>query len=199
MTVSVGARRAELDDAAVLTAIITAAFANDPLWRDVLAVADGGIDHYERFWRINVAGALRYPWVWMTDGGEAAALWIPPGGTELSDEQEDEYVSLAHELLGPGAADLDELLDQFEAAHPHDVPHYYLPLLATHPDHRGQGLGMDLLRHTLELVDAEGAPAYLESSNPVNVPRYRKVGFEPVGEFTSPRGAVVTTMWRAGR
>ena len=167
-------------------------------WR-TLETARNVFDHQERFWRINVAGALRYPWVWMTDGGEAAALWIPPGGTELSDEQEHEYVALARELLGPGADDLDELLVQFEAAHPHDAPHYYLPLLATHPDHRGQGLGMDLLRRTLELVDAEGLPAYLESSNPVNIPRYRGVGFEPVGAFTSPGGAVVTTMWRAAR
>jgi len=198
MTVSIGARRAGLDDAATITAIITAAFAADPLWSAALAGPDGSTDHYERFWRINVAGALRYPWVWMTDGGEATALWIPPGGTELSDEQEDEYVALGHELLGSAAADLEVLLERFEAAHPHE-PHYYLPLLATHPDHRGNGLGMELLSHTLELVDAEGMPAYLESSNPVNVPRYRKVGFEPVGEFTGPGGAVVTTMWRAAR
>ena len=72
-----------------------------------------------------------------------------------------------------------EGLLQFEAAHPHDEPHYYLSFVATHDDHRGQGIGEQLLAQNLELIDAEHFPAYLESSNPKNLERYGRLGFEP--------------------
>jgi len=113
---------------------------------------------------------------------------------------EAQLTELASECLGPGADDYLELLTRFDAAHPRDEPHYYLSLLGTHPDHRGKGIGMALLEHDLVLIDAEGLPAYLESSNPANNDRYGGVGFQAVGEFAYPGGGpVVTTMWRPAR
>ena len=59
---------------------------------------------------------------------------------------------------------------------------------------------MRLLAENLRLIDAEGAPAYLESSNPANEPRYESVGFERSGSFTTPDEArEVVTMWRDPR
>jgi hypothetical protein len=49
----------------------------------------------------------------------------------------------------------------------------------------------------LRTVDAEGAPAYLEASNPANVPLYERYGFCVVGAFTLPDGGPdVVRMWR---
>jgi GNAT superfamily N-acetyltransferase len=79
-------------------------------------------------------------------------------------------------------------------------PHYYLSLLGTHPDHRGAGHGMRLLADNLERIETEGMPAYLESTNPANNPRYGRVGFEIVGSFEGyVAGSVITTMWRPAR
>jgi GNAT superfamily N-acetyltransferase len=101
------------------------------------------------------------------------------------------------ELIGPRAAAVVELVNRFEAAHPSERPHYYLNLLGTRPEQRGRGLGMALLSENLERTDAEGFPAYLESSNPANNARFERVGFRRVGEFTTPGGErTVTTMWR---
>jgi predicted GNAT family N-acyltransferase len=87
-----------------------------------------------------------------------------------------------------------------EAAHPHDEPHYYLGIVGTHDDHRGHGIGEALLAENLSLVDAEHLPAYLESSNPRNLQRYGRLGFEPQGEVFVAEGVpVVTTMWRPAR
>ena len=47
---------------------------------------------------------------------------------------------------------------------------------------------MGLLAATLERVDAEGAPAYLESSNPINTPRYERLGFSVCGRVRAARG-----------
>jgi GNAT superfamily N-acetyltransferase len=132
--------------------------------------------------------------------GEAAALWIPPGGAELTPEQEARVVELVKVTFGPSSNTFLELLDRFSAAQPKTEPHYYLTLLGTHPDHRGHGIGMRLLAHNLALIDREHMPAYLESTNPANDERYKGVGFEPIGKFSYPGGGpVVTTMWRAAR
>jgi GNAT superfamily N-acetyltransferase len=194
------ARRASLADCDAVTTITTLAFANDPLWSHAMATPDGSTDHHARFWRLFIQGALRYPWVWVTTGGEATSIWIPPDGTEMSEEQEDQLTELANECLASAADNYVELLARFDAAHPRDEPHYYLSLLGTHPDHRGKGIGMALLEHDLGLIDAEGFPAYLESSNPANNARYAGVGFQAVGEFAYPgEGPLVTTMWRPAR
>ena len=59
---------------------------------------------------------------------------------------------------------------------------------------------MALLADTLARIDEEGAPAYLESSNPANDARYERLGFLKVGEFSTPDGAhTVATMWREVR
>ena len=56
---------------------------------------------------------------------------------------------------------------------------------------------MALLADNLARVDAEGVPAYLESTNPANLDRYRSVGFVDRKTFALPDGGpVVTTMWR---
>jgi GNAT superfamily N-acetyltransferase len=137
----------------------------------------------------------------MTADASAVAIWIPPGATELSDEQERAFAHAAEEVLGPdGAAYLDKVMAVFAAAHPQVEPHYYLSLLGTHPAHRGHGIGMKLLAETLALIDREGSPAYLESSHPANNARYARHGFEPLGEFALPdNGPAVTSMWRPGQ
>jgi ribosomal protein S18 acetylase RimI-like enzyme len=112
-------------------------------------------------------------------------------------EQEAAYERLIGELAGPRAAEVMELDERFEAVHPHERPHYYLPLLGTHPDHRGRGLGMRLLAHNLAQFDAEGVPTYLESTDSANDHRYEGLGFVKVGEIPTPDGShTAALMWR---
>jgi ribosomal protein S18 acetylase RimI-like enzyme len=189
----VNARVATAADLEGLTTTLTAAFEDDPLWTWVFRDPT----HLAVFWRFYIGSALRYPCVWITGDYAAAAVWIPPAGSELTGEEEERLESLVGELVGPRAPEVLELLDRFEASHPRERPHYYLSLLGTHPDHRGQGHGMTLLAENLRRMDAEGIPAYLESSNPRNDRRYERLGFRPLGEFSTPAGERrVTTMWR---
>ena len=149
------------------------------------------------FWEILLRGGMRYPHVWIQDQASAVSVWIPPGGRELSDEQEDEMAALAISKLGPSrAADLTAVSDQFEHAHPQGEPHYYLSLLATHPAWGGRGLGIGLVEAALAEIDREGIPSYLESSNPANDKRYQRVGYQTVVTFELRQGQTVTGMWR---
>jgi GNAT superfamily N-acetyltransferase len=187
------ATEADLDG---LTNTLALAFEGDPLWRWAFP-APGTL---EPFWRFFVESALRRSCAWVSGDYAAAAIWIPPGQSELTDEEEEQVEPLVRSLLGDRTAEVMVLIDRFDETHPAEPPHYYLSLLGTHPDRRGEGLGMALLADTLARIDEEGAPAYLESSNPANDARYERLGFLKVGEFSTPDGAhTVATMWREVR
>jgi GNAT superfamily N-acetyltransferase len=172
------------------------AFREDPLWGWAFP---GGVG-LDEWWRYLAGSALRYPWTWIAGDFEAVSVWIPPRGIELTEEEEAGIAPLLERIAGPRALDIMVLMERFDESHPTERPHYYLSLLGTHPDHRGKGIGMGLLAENLALIDTEGAPAYLESSNSANVPRYERHGFRQVGGFERPGGGfTAATMWRDAR
>jgi GNAT superfamily N-acetyltransferase len=192
-------RPATHDDIDRVVECLSLAFRNDPVWGVALARPDGSTSHHAAFWRSHVEGALRYSNVFMTDDGSAVSVWIPHGGTELSSEQEADVFRLVETSLGPASAQaMFELFERFEANHPHAEPHAYLSLLATHPDHRGRGIGQQLLAEHLQWLDEAGVPAFLESTNPANDHRYERAGFRRIGGFASVLDdAPISTMWRS--
>ena len=193
-------RIAQPDDCTEIAQVVTLAFAADPLWSWAMSREDNRTEHQALIWTIFVEGALRYPHSWILGNGAAVSVWIPPGGSELSDEQEQRLRDCVAETLGPMASQFFEVLRLLEEAHPRSVDHFYLSLLGTHPDFRGGGKGMQLLIHDLAIIDTIHVPVYLESSNSANNERYKGVGFEPAGSFQTPNGGPrVTTMWRSAR
>jgi GNAT superfamily N-acetyltransferase len=191
-------RPAAIDDIGRVTQTLSLAFFHDPVWGVALARPDDSTDHHAAYWQIYVEGALRYSTVFMTEDASAVSVWIPPGGTDLSDAGEKSIEQLVGATLEPAAAQaMFELWERFAANHPQDEPHAYLSLLATHPDHRGHGIGQRLLAEDLARWDAERLPAYLESTNPGNDHRYERAGFRRIGGFRAVLGdAPISTMWR---
>lgn len=193
------ARVATPADADAVVDVLTTAFFHDPLWGPAFPDAGRRALQAAAMWRIYVAAALRHPWTLVTQNVEAAAVWIPPGEAELTHEEEAALKDLLARTTSPRvAAAILRICDQLEAAKPGE-PFCYLTLLGTHDDHRGKGVGMGLLAESLTRVDACGAPAYLESTNPANLRRYESVGFTAREEITTATGHVVTTMWRPAR
>ena len=190
------ARTADVD---AVTATIAVAFATDPVWEVALRRDDGRTDHHGPYWRLFVADAVELGAVRVADGGAAVAVWIPPDATELRPETAAALEDFNLVELGErGAAEMAELYERFEANHPAAPAHAYLSLLVTHPEHRGRGIGQQLLAATLAEWDRLGVPAYLESTNPGNDHRYARAGFRPSGGFRAVRDdAPITTMWRA--
>lgn len=176
--------------------ILTLAFFHDPLWGPAFPDVDRRAEQAAGLWRFYVTCVQRYPNTYLTAGGEATAVWIPPGGVELTHDEEADLERLLLASTGRETTDgILEIMGQFDAARPRES-HYYLGLLGTHDAHRGQGHGLRLLAENLAEVDEQGLPAYLESSNPLNDARYARFGFAPHGTITAASGHVVTTMWR---
>ncbi|MEU6374592.1 GNAT family N-acetyltransferase [Streptomyces sp. NPDC046909] len=193
------ARPATPDDIDAVVSAFTSAFLHDPVWGPVFPDEALRAEQAAVMWRVYVTSALRYPWTLVTPGAEAAAVWIPPGGVELTAEEVEGLEERLATGIDPGTARrIMAVEERFGAAHPEE-PFFHLTILGTHTDHRGKGLGMALLAESLERVDAVGAPAYLESTNPANIRRYESVGFRVRDEVALESGALVTTMWRAAR
>jgi GNAT superfamily N-acetyltransferase len=185
-------------DLETMAETLTLAFAGDPVWGG-WAFPDRRRANEQRrsLFRLWTESMLRYGAARVTDRCEAVAEWYPPGATANAEVDQERLVVLAHELLGEHAGLFLQGCELVEASHPQGRPHYYLSLLGTHDEHRGKGLGMALLREGLALFDAEKVPAYLESTNPVNTPRYERIGFAKIGAYALPgNGPTVEQMWR---
>jgi ribosomal protein S18 acetylase RimI-like enzyme len=186
-------------DVPAITETISLAFHDDPTWS--WAFPDDGRrqEQYAIWWRFLIEGAMRFenPAVFVTEGIEAAAIWLPPGEGEYSPEDEAKVPGIVRELVGDRADEFMKLLDGFDEVQPADPPHYYLSLLGVHDAHRGRGIGMALLQDNIARFDREGAPTYLESSNAINNHRYEGLGYRKVGEFNTPDdSATITAYWR---
>ena len=64
--------------------------------------------------------------------------------------------------------------------------HFYLQGLGTDPPRQGEGLASAAMQPVLTRCDAEGIPAYLESTKERNVGFYEGHGFAVVGRDADP-------------
>ncbi len=197
-------RRATAADLGHAADTLTAAFRDDPVtsW---LGRKDRWRDEGRRvlFGHLVEVLGLGGNELWLADDYSAVALWVPPAKADLRIPIREELRLLGTMIRFTGlgglwrASAFRQVADRY---HPKDQPHFYLMTLGVDPRFQGQGLGSSLLAATLEHVDAQRLPAYLESSSPKNVPLYRRHGFEVTNEFR-PRsdGPPVWGMWRAAR
>jgi ribosomal protein S18 acetylase RimI-like enzyme len=195
-------RVATTDDLPAIGETLARGFEHDPLWGWAFEDADRDrkLAALAEVFGFCCRAALGLGWVRVTDGVEAVALWIPPGSPEMSPADEERMPGVIAAACGPeSAARVSDLLGAFERNHPHEPPHFYLSLLATHPDHAGHGHGLGLVADCLAEIDAGDPPAaaFLESSNPGNVPRYERLGFRPTREVELVPALSGTQMWRA--
>jgi hypothetical protein len=194
------ARLATPQDSSDVVSILVDAFNDDPTWSWAFPDPAKRAEQHRRLWTMLVDGAMRFPWVWLTQGNTATSVWIPPNETELSEDQMAALEPAIVQMLGTKSSRVLQMLDMFDQAHPRGVPHFYLSLLATRTESRGHGYGLGLLAENLRQIDLAGMPSYLEASNPSNVPLYMRYGFDVLGSFTLPEdGSEVFTMWREAK
>jgi GNAT superfamily N-acetyltransferase len=130
----------------------------------------------------------------VTEGYRAAALWLAPGVEPDQDGVLAAFASVPPERL----AAMHAIMEQMGNAHPAE-PHWYLPLIGVDPAVQSQGLGSALLRYALAEVDRERRPAYLESTNPENVPLYQRHGFAVLGTIQIADAPPIFPMLRTPR
>ena len=176
-------RNASIADRARTIALITAAFSHDPVVRwffpddRTYPARAAALFGYLFDVRVAVDG------VWMTDGGESAALWSPPGTESLDPDQLWDQAAAA---LLPDEIERCDRWDDAVAPHHPVSPHWYLGVLATASAFQGRGLGPLVAQPGIEAAAAAGRPAFLETGVAGNVMLYERMGFTVTGEIDDP-------------
>src|SRR5262245_23347777 len=175
-------------------AILTLAFSGDPASRWTWPEPKTFIEAFPHF-ATAFGGAAFGKGTALRVGAAGAALWLPPGTAP----DEAALDALMERTADAGTAvDGPELMRQMASYHPEE-PHWFLPLLGVDPAHQNQGVGSALLRYVTDRCDRDGTLAYLDSSNPRNIPLYQRHGFEILGRAQSGNSPVITPMLRRPR
>jgi ribosomal protein S18 acetylase RimI-like enzyme len=160
-------------------AVLVAAFENDPVCRWFFPSSLGYHALFPKIVDALGGRAFAHGGVYHAEGFTGAALWLPPG-VEPDGPAIDAVVQQG--VLAEKQATAFAVFEQMGRGHP-EGPHWYLPFVGVLPNQQGRGVGSALLEASLARCDAEGLPAYLESTHPRNVPLYQRYGFEVSGEI----------------
>jgi GNAT superfamily N-acetyltransferase len=196
-------RPATAADRAQLANTLASAFSEDPLfgW-----MAGAGPNRpleprmrllFDALVKVNLAKPDHL--VFLDEDGRGAAIWQPVNRWKMPASDLLRSLPAILRAFGVRAPKMMGALTAIEKVHPKEE-HYYLEGLGTRKDVQSTGIGSAVIGHMLERCDAEGLPAYLESSNVRNVPFYARHGFVATGEIDCGKGApTVTAMWREPR
>ena len=199
---SPSARLATKHDLPGMADALAQSFHDDPVMAWVFGDKEATrVKHLRAFFAHEGGRHLRHPHVLTTDGYAGASYWDPPGSWKTKPK---DFLSMAIPMLRgvnrriPRALKGLGRLERVHDAQPKE--HYYLAVLGTRPDQQGKGVGSALMQPVLDVCDADGIGAYLESSKERNVPFYRRHGFEVVEEVEfGPGGPTLWAMWRDPR
>jgi ribosomal protein S18 acetylase RimI-like enzyme len=182
-------------DAERAFAVILLAFGNDPAARWTFPDADAYLTHFPSVIRAFGGRAFAHGTGIHVDGFAGAAMWLPPG---VHADEEALGAIMQATVPAERQADLFAVFERMGSYHPGE-PHWYLPLIGVDPAHQHKGYGSLLLRHGLAQCDRDHAPAYLESSNPANIPLYERHGFVVQGTIQVGSSPTIVPMLRAAR
>ena len=146
-------------------ATLVSAFTDDPVERWLFPETQAYLTHFPKFVAAFGGQAFRDETVWMLGEFSAVALWLAPG----SEPDGEAIVNALSEGVSPEKhQDSFAVLEQMDQCHP-EYPHWYLPWLGVNRAMQGGGLGGELLKRCLAMVDESHLPTYLET--PCGVPK----------------------------
>jgi GNAT superfamily N-acetyltransferase len=175
--------------------VLVTAFIADPVLRWMYPDATGYLTHFPAFLRAFGGKAFTSHTVWRVGEFEAVALWFPP---HVEPDGDAVIAEVTQSVASEQHPDLFAVLEQMERAHP-TYPHWYLPWFGVEGARQGRGVGSELLRNCLDVVDQDHLPAYLESPNPRNLTFYERHGFEVAGVSQAGACPPVYSMLRPAR
>jgi GNAT superfamily N-acetyltransferase len=182
-------------DAERAMAVLTLAFSSDPASRWTWPEPHRYLATFPDFARAFGGAAFAHGTAYGVGSLAGVALWLPP---DVHPDQE-ALTSLIESTVDQGLLGrIFATFEQMSAYHPTE-PHWYLPLIGIDPVQQGRGYGSRLLAHGLAQCDRDGALAYLESTNPANIPLYERHGFEVLGAVQSAGSPPIVPMLRRAR
>jgi ribosomal protein S18 acetylase RimI-like enzyme len=188
-------KTAGIDDQSRLIATMSLAFSTDPAVRWMYPAPETYLEYFPQFVSAFGGRAFESGTAHFIGDVQAVALWLPP---DIQPDEEALMNLFQRTVPEQNQQALFSMFEQMGDYHPHE-PHWYLPLIGVDPIQQRKGYGSMLLEHALKVCDEDQMPAYLESSNPENIPLYQRHGFEVLGIIQAGTSPPVTPMLRHPR
>lgn len=174
------------------------AFSGDPFFRWI-APDDETWGRFGQAW-LSFIGGLCFERGHTFLADQVAIAWIPPDLALVGPED----IARGRDLIAAHAGEqcADQALSAILEARGHamEEPHWTLQYVGVRSAAQGSGLGAAVAEAGLTVVDRDGLPCGLTSTNPRNVSFYERLGFERVAEVAAAGGAAtLTPMARAPR
>ena len=182
------------DEASIIDVLVRANWA-DPAARWVWPDSQRFLMYFPSFVRAFGGKAFAHGSAYYIDGYTGAALWLPP---DVHPDENALIALLQRTVSDQIQKDVFAVFEQMGRYHPNE-PHWYLPLMGVDPSQQSKGFGSALLQHILIQFDRNNKLAYLESSNPRNIPLYKRHGFELLGTIQTGTSPSISPMLRRPR
>ncbi|WP_083347755.1 GNAT family N-acetyltransferase [Ruegeria halocynthiae] len=170
-------------------------FSADPFMRWLYPEPGDFLTNFPRVMDFFGGRAFEHDSAFRNDDFTAGALWLPP----RIHPDEEQLVACFEQTVAPEKHDaLFETFEQMDKYHP-DEDCWHLAFIAVDPYRQGKGLGSTLLESCLRRCDEDGRPAYLESTNPANLPMYKRFGFQELGLIKADQAPPLFPMFRAAQ
>jgi ribosomal protein S18 acetylase RimI-like enzyme len=182
------------DEASIIDVLVRANWA-DPAARWVWPDSQRFLMYFPSFVRAFGGKAFAHGSAYYIDGYIGAALWLPP---DVHPDENALIALLQRTVSDQIQKDVFAVFEQMGRYHPNE-PHWYLPLMGVDPSQQSKGFGSALLQHILIQFDRNNKLAYLESSNPRNIPLYKRHGFELLGTIQTGTSPSIAPMLRRPR
>lgn len=174
---------------------VVLAFAGDPIARWSWPHSHQYLTSMPSLVRAFGGNAFSHSGAYCTNDYIGVALWLPPG-VQPNEQTLTEIIEST--VSASLRADVFGMFERMATYHP-TAPHWYLPLIGVDPAHHGKGHGDALMTYSLQRCDHDHVAAYLESTNPRNIPLYERHGFEVLGTIQVGSSPPLIPMLRGPR
>lgn len=173
-------------------ATLSKAFENYP-WTNWTVAADNRVDRIRRIQELCLIHiAIPFGVVLVNDAHTAVLAATKPGATEKVEHQVWGHISTA---MGNSPSQNSHL----ELPDPEIENSWSLATIGVRPDAQGQELGTRIIKHFLRTIDEASSspvPVHLETSDPLNVKLYERLGFYL---YATTRCSDTPTVWSMQR
>ncbi|MGH6641058.1 GNAT family N-acetyltransferase [Hypericibacter sp.] len=165
-----------LSDESKIMDVIGLSFIADPVLRWMYPDLQQFVVYLPQLTKAYGGRAIDHGSAYYVDGYWGAALWLPP---DIHSDDE-AFAVLLDRSIGDQKNDAVATFQQTADFHPRG-PHWFLAVIGVDPIHQHKGIGSALIKCGLVPCDRDHLPAYLEATNPKNIPLYERHGFELLG------------------
>ena len=190
-------RKAVSDDAAAVSAILAAAFHDDPVGRSLIPDEARRRRLFPELFRLYFDAYLPHEEVHVNGDATGAALWLPARHELLDEEQGERFGAAISELAGPDA----ERFFTWKRSSPPTSRGSPICTCSSWPSGPSARAGASSAptAPVLERADRDGVPAYLEGHLRAVPALDERYGFEFRGPIPLPEGPALHAMWRDPR